>query len=72
MDMRRYTVETPAGALTVQLDDEEAKARGLKPAAAQPEKAAESAEPAKRKSTAQKRAEVADRSFGGGAKKKPA
>jgi hypothetical protein len=63
--MRRYTIETPAGQITVQLDDEEAKQRGLKPAEAQPEKAAE---PAKR-SAAAKRAEVAGKSFGGTTKK---
>ena len=59
-ELRKYQIDTPAGPVVVQLDDAEAKAHGLKPAAAQSEKAAE---PAKRKSTAQKRSEVAARSF---------
>jgi hypothetical protein len=58
--MREYTVDTPAGEITVQLDDEEAEQRGLKPA----KKAAAKQEPAKR-STAEKRADVANKSFGG-------
>jgi hypothetical protein len=59
--MRRYIVETPAGdEVTVQLSDEDAKQRGLKPA----KKAAAKQEPAKR-STAEKRADVANKSFGG-------
>ena len=66
--MREYTVESPAGEITVQFDEQEAAQRGLKPAEAKPEKAAE---PTKR-SAATKRDAVASRSFGGGAKKKPA
>lgn len=60
-ELRKYQIDTPAGPVTVQLSDAEAKERGLKPAEAQPEKAAE---PGKRSSTAIKRAAVADKSFG--------
>jgi hypothetical protein len=70
--MRRYTVETPAGdEVTVQLSDEEAKQRGLKPVEAKAKTAEnKAAEPVKR-STAQKRASVLDKAFGS-AKKGPA
>lgn len=37
--MREYTVQGPAGDMTVLLSDEEAKARGLTPAAEVPSKA---------------------------------
>ena len=65
--MREYSVETAAGPIVVQLSDEDAKQRGLKPA--ERKAAPDKAEPAKR-SSATKRAEVADKSFGG-VKKKP-
>ncbi len=58
--MREYTIETAGVEITVQLSDEEAKQRGLKPSGrkAVPDKA----EPAKR-SAATKRAAVVDSSF---------
>ena len=63
-ELRRYTIESQAGPIEVQLSDKEAEQRGLKKAAA---KKASTAQGGK---TASKRADVVDKSFGG-AKKKP-
>ena len=51
--LKRYTVDTPAGEITVQLSDREAEERGLKKAAAKKTATAQGG-----KSTAAKRAEV--------------
>ena len=66
--MREYTVEGPVGEITVQLSDEEAADRGLKPhppapKAATPENKA-ATPPNKATGTAAKRTQAAQRSFG--------
>ena len=66
-ELSKYEIDTPAGPITVQLSDREAEQRGLKKAAAKKTATAQGG-----KSTAAKRAEVSDKSFGQGtAKKKP-
>jgi hypothetical protein len=68
--MREYTIETPAREITVQLSDEDASQRGLKPTEGKARTMPNKAETPEKRTPAQKRAEVADKSFEG-AKKKP-
>jgi hypothetical protein len=53
--MKTYQISTPTGEVTVQLDDEDAEARGLT--------GGTGGKDTKTRSTADKRAEVADKSF---------
>jgi hypothetical protein len=69
--MREYTVDTPAGEITLQLSDEDAAERGLQPTEGKARTVPNKAEAPEKRTAAQKRASVADKSFGG-AKKGPA